>query len=586
MVKLYNEINNTNFGEMIMKNLIDAAMGKIKPQKVLKGGNVVNVFSGKVEKTDVAIMDGRIVGLGEYDGIVNIDVSGKYIIPGLIDTHLHIESTMLTPAEFFKAIIPYGTTTVIADPHEIANVLGVDGVKYMIHQSVGLPINAHFMLPSCVPATFFESAGAVIDAKLTKKHIGDKDIFGLGEFMNFVGVINGAEECIGKLTAAHDEGKIIDGHAPNLTGKELNAYVAAGIKTEHECTTVEDMQNKIDRGMYIQLRQGSATRNVETLVKGITAQNMRRCVFCTDDRHIDSLLYEGHLNYNLKVAVENGLDPISAITIATLNAAECYGLKGYGAIAPGYVADIVVMNDLKNFVADKVFFKGELVAQDGKAIFNATPKFDKSVLNSVRLKDVKPQDFEIYSKSDKVNAIQLIPANVVTKKAVVKVARSQDNSVVIQGTDLLKLAVVERHNNTGNIGKGLILNYGLKNGAIAQTVAHDSHNIIVLGDNNEDMAIAVNGLKELGGGLIVVSNGKILGSLKLEVAGLMTAEPIEKVNKQFQSMIKLAHSLGVNPDVEPFMTLSFLALPVIPYLKLTDKGLFDVSKFEFVGLEA
>ncbi|HEY8423826.1 MAG TPA: adenine deaminase [Clostridia bacterium] len=569
-----------------MKKLIDAATKRIKPDKVLKGGFVVNVFSGKIVKADVAILDGKIVGVGEYDGIENIDVNGKYVIPGLIDTHLHIESTMLTPAEFCKAVIPYGTTTIIADPHEIANVLGFDGVKYMIEQTKGLPINAHFMLPSCVPATFFENAGAVIDSKQINEHINDPDIFGLAEFMNFVGVVMGDEECLAKIQAAHDAGKIVDGHAPEIQGESLNAYAGAGIKTEHECTTVEDMLRKIDSGMYIQLRQGSATRNVATLVKGVTPQNMRRCVFCTDDRHIDSLLYEGHLNYNLKIAVENGLDPVSAVIMATLNAAECYGLKGYGAIAPGYAADIVIMNDLKDFAADMVFFKGELVARQGKPLFEAKAKPDDRVLNTVRVKEVTPADFEIYSNSDKVHAIGLIPANVVTKKEVVQVKRNPDNSVIIKDTDLLKLAVVERHKNTGNIGKGLIKNYGLKNGAIAQTIAHDSHNIIVLGDNNEDMALAVNSLRELGGGLIIVSQGKVLGSLKLEVAGLMTAQPIEKVNEEFQKMIKLAHSLGVSKEVEPFMTLSFLALPVIPSLKLTDKGLFDVDKFAFIPLEA
>ena len=569
-----------------MKKLIDAAMGKVKPDKVLKGGNVINVFSGKIQKADVAIVGDKIVGIGDYDGVQNIDVSGKYIIPGLIDTHLHIESTMLTPAEFCKTIIPYGTTTIIADPHEIANVLGIDGVKYMIDQTKGLPINAHFMLPSCVPATFFENSGAIIDSKQIQQNIGDQDIFGLGEFMNFVGVIASDEECLAKIEAAHNAGKIIDGHAPELQGGALNAYAVAGIKTEHECTTVDDMLRKIDSGFYVQLRQGSATQNVATLVKGVTPQNMRRCIFCTDDRHIDSLLYEGHLNYNLKVAVANGLDAVSAVTMATLNAAECYNLKGYGAIAPGYIADIVVVNDLKDFVADMVFFKGELVARQGKALFDAKATPDNRVLDSVKINDVKPEDFEIYSNSDTVNAIGLIPANVVTQKEVVQVKRNADNSVIIQGTDLLKLAVVERHNNTGNIGKGLIKNYGLKNGAIAQTIAHDSHNIIVLGDNNEDMALAVNSLKELGGGLIVVSQGKVLGSLKLEVAGLMTAQPIEKVNEEFQKMLKIAHSLGVSDEVEPFMTLSFLALPVIPSLKLTDKGLFDVDKFEFVTLEA
>ncbi|HEY8443787.1 MAG TPA: adenine deaminase [Clostridia bacterium] len=569
-----------------MKKLIDAAAKRIKPDKVLKGGYVVNVFSGKIIKADVAIVGDKIAGIGDYDGLENIDITGKYVIPGLIDTHLHIESTMLTPAEFCKTIIPYGTTTIIADPHEIANVLGIEGVKYMIEQTKGLPINARFMLPSCVPATFFENAGAVIDSKQIREHISDPDIFGLGEFMNFVGVVAGDEECLAKIEAAIEAGKIIDGHAPELQGEGLNAYAASGIKTEHECTTVEDMLRKIDSGFYVQIRQGSATRNVSVLVKGVTPQNMRRCVFCTDDRHIDSLLYEGHLNYNLKIAVENGLDPVSAVTIATLNAAECYGLKGYGAVAPGYIADLVVMNDLKDFVADMVFFKGELVARQGKPLFEAKPKPNDKVLNTVKIKDVTPADFELYSTSDKVHAIDLIPANVVTKKAVVEVKRRSDNSIIIEGTDLLKLAVIERHNNTGNIGKCLIKNYGLKNGAIAQTIAHDSHNIIVLGDNNEDMALAVNSLKQLGGGLIVVSQGKVLGSLKLEVAGLMTARPIEEVNQEFQKMVEIAHSLGVTKEVEPFMTLSFLALPVIPSLKLTDKGLFDVDKFEFVSLEA
>lgn len=569
-----------------MKKLIDAAAGRTKADLILKGGNVINVFSGKIIKGDVAIIDGMIAGVGDYDGEQNIDVSGKYIMSGLIDTHLHIESTMLSPTEFCKAVIPYGTTTIIADPHEIANVSGIDGIRYMINQTQGLPIHAHFMLPSCVPATFFENSGAVIDASLTAKHITDEDIFGLGEFMNFVGVVFGADECLKKIESANKAGKITDGHAPNLKGKELNAYTASGIKTEHECTTVEDMQNKIDCGMYIQLRQGSATRNVKTLVKGITPNNMHRCMFCTDDRHIDSLLYEGHLNYNLKVAVENGLDPISAVTIATLNAAACYGLKNQGAIAPGYAADIVVMDDLKDFKADKVFFKGKLVAEKGKPLFETHGTADKSVLNSVKLKDVFPKDFEIYSKSDYVNCMKLTPANVVTEAEVRRIQRNADNSVIIKGTDILKLAVVERHKNTGNIGKGLLQGYGLRGGSIAQTVAHDSHNIIVLGDNNEDMALAVNELKKLGGGLIIVSKGKVLGSLKLEIAGLMTQEPIEKVNIEFQHMIKLAHLLGVNAEVEPFMTLSFLALPVIPFLKLTDKGLFDVSKFDFIPLEA
>lgn len=571
----------------MIKKLIDAAMGRTVADTVIKGGKVVNVFSGKIEEADVAITDGHIVGIGTYDGKEVIDASGKYIIPGLIDTHLHIESTMLCPTEFVKTIVPYGTTTIIADPHEIANVLGVKGVKYMINQCKDLPINAHFMLPSCVPATFFESAGTVIDAKETAKVIGDDDIFGLGEFMNFPGVVYAADECVGKLEAANAAGKIIDGHAPNVTGKELNAYVVGGIKTEHECTQVEDMLNKIDRGMYIQLRQGCATRNVAELVKGVNERNMRRCIFCTDDKHIDALKFEGHLNLNLKIAVENGLDPISAVTMGTLNAAECYGLKGYGAIAPGYIADIVIMDDLKDFKASLVMYKGKVVAKDGKALFEATPKFDKNVLGTVKLKrDIKPEDFDIYSKSKSINCIKLTPANVVTDLEVREVELDEKGRVIIEGTDLLKLAVIERHNNTGNIGLGLLGGYGLKNGAIAQTIAHDSHNIIVMGDNNQDMAIATNELKKLGGGLVIVSQGKVLGALKLEVAGLMTTRSIDEVYVEFEKMIKLAHSLGVSKEVEPFMTMSFLALPVIPSVKLTDKGLFDVNKFDFISIEA
>lgn len=569
-----------------MKDLIKAARGEEPADIVLVNGRVVNVFDGTIEEADVAISGGKICGVGAgYLGRQVIDCGGMYIMSGFMDTHLHIESSMLSPVEFAKAVIPYGTTTIIADPHEIANVCGMDGVNYMIDELKRMPINAHVMLPSCVPATFFESAGAVIDSECIRKNIGRPDLFGLGEFMNYVGVINCADECLNKIVAANGVDKVIDGHSIGLAGKDLCAYVATGIKTEHECVDVPSMREKIRRGTYIQIREGCATKNVATLIRGVTDKNIRRCLFCTDDKHVDDLLMRGHLNLNLKRAVENGLDPVSAVTIATLNAAECYGLKGEGAICPGYRADIVVCPDLVSFAPKMVFFNGELVANDGKLLTDVSPRPDKRVTNSVKIKPVKPEDFEIYSESDTVNVISLVFQNVITEKQTATVVR-QDMRILTEGTDLLRLAVVERHNSTGNIGKALLKNYGLKNGAIAETVAHDSHNIIVLGDNTQDMAAAVREIERIGGGIAVVSGEKVLGSLPLEIGGLMTALPIREVYERFKQLCDCAYSLGVSRDVEPFMTLSFLALPVIPYIKLTDKGLFDVSAFRFMPIEA
>lgn len=569
-----------------MKGLIKAARGETLADIVLKNGKVINVFDGTIEEADVAVLGGKICGVGHgYSGRQEYDCTGKYIMSGFIDTHLHIESSMLSPVEFAKAVIPYGTTTIIADPHEIANVCGMDGVNYMIDELKRVPINARIMLPSCVPATFFESSGATLDSECIKDNISRPDLFGLGEFMNYVGVIDCADECLSKIAAASDAGKITDGHSIGLAGKDLCAYASTGIRTEHECVDVSSMLEKIKRGIYIQIREGCAAKNVAALIRGVNDRNMRRCLFCTDDKHVDDLLMHGHLNQNLKRAVENGLDPVSAVTIATLNAAECYGLREEGAICPGYKADIVVCPDLVNFAPEMVFFNGKLVAKNNKLLIDVPPVLNKRVQNSVRIKPVMPDDFEIYSDSDEVNVIKLIYQNVVTEKETAIVKR-EGKRVLTEGAGLLRLAVVERHKATGNIGKALLKNYGLKGGAIAETVAHDSHNIIVLGDNTSDMAVAVGEIERIGGGITVVSGGKVIGSLPLEIGGLMTSLPIREVYERFTKLCESAHSLGVSRDVEPFMTLSFLALPVIPYIKLTDKGLFDVAAFKFITIEA
>ncbi|MCL2751228.1 MAG: adenine deaminase [Firmicutes bacterium] len=569
-----------------MEELINVARGLAEADLVLKNGYVVNVFTRTAERADVAISGSRIAGVGtDYKGKREIDCSGFYVMPGFIDTHVHIESSMLSPVEFCKAILRWGTTTFIADPHEIANVCGEAGVLYMIDECAKVPVNAHMMLPSCVPATRFESAGAEIDAKTAERMIKDPEIFGLGEFMNARGVIENKSECAEKLAAASRAGKIADGHCPCLAGKDLAAYIAAGIKTDHECAERASMIERVKMGMYVQMREGSAAKNIAELIKGVNDANLRRITFCTDDMHADALT-RGHISLNLAKAVECGLDPLSAVVIATLNAAECYGLRDRGAIAPGYAADIAVCRDLKDFTAEYVLVRGELVAQAGKTFCGAVPSADIRVMNTVRHDGVKPEDFEIKSGSKFVNAIKITDQSLVTGRIVRKVKIRKDGSVNTDGSGLLKLAVVERHKRTGNIGRALLENCGLKGGAIAQTIAHDSHNIIVLGDNDGDMACAVNELIRIGGGIAVASRSRILDSLPLEIGGLMTALPLEQFHERFIKLCECARALDVGPGAEPFMTLSFLALPVIPHVKLTDKGLFDVTKFEFLPIEA
>ena len=569
----------------MLEQYIDAAVGRKKADVVLKNGKFVNVFTGEVCEGDIAIEGGKIVGFGKYEGETEYDIAGKVAVPGLIDAHVHIESSQLSPEEFARLVLPRGTTTVIADPHEITNVCGIAGAKYIADASKNTPLEVKVMLPSCVPATAFETSGAALTGADTEKYIGAEFIHGLGEFMNYPGVIYKDADVMKKLAAAHAAGKVIDGHAPSTSGAGLNAYIAAGISTDHECTSPEEALEKVSKGMYVHLREGSATRNVAVNCKAVNAANLRRFLLCTDDRHAADLKAKGHLDNALRVAVAAGMDPVWAVIAATLNSAECYRLHGKGAIAPGYDADIAVFGDLKNFNCAMTFKGGKLVAEGGKALFETSKKYlPDAVKNTVHVGDIAADDFKIKLKGKRANVIRILKDNVVTER-VVREVESENGDVKLSGTDLLKLAVVERHRGTGNVGLGLLEGYGLQNGAIALTIAHDSHNIIVLGDSNADMAAAVAELKRIGGGMAVVGKGGV-HSLPLDIAGLMSSLPAEEYIAQSEALLERAYSMGVSRDFEAFMSLSFLALLVIPSLKLSDKGLFDADKFEFCSIDA
>lgn len=569
----------------MLEQYIDAAAGRKKAETVLKNGRFVNVFTGEICEGDIAVEGGKIVGFGKYEGETEYDIAGKIAVPGLIDAHVHIESSQLSPEEFARLVLPRGTTTAIADPHEITNVCGIAGAKYIADASENTPLEVKVMLPSCVPATAFETSGATLTGADTEKYIGADFIHGLGEFMNYPGVLYKDSEVMKKLAAARKAGKVIDGHAPATSELGLNAYIAAGISTDHECTSPEEALEKVSKGMYVHLREGSATRNVAANCGAANAANLRRFLLCTDDRHAADLKAKGHLDNALRVAVAAGMNPVWAIIAATLNSAECYRLYGKGAIAPGYDADIAVFDDLKNFNCAMVFKGGRLVAKEGKALFKTGEKYlPAEVKNTVHVGNVAPDDFKIKLKGRRANVIRLLKDNVVTEK-VVREVESENGDVKLCGTDLLKLAVVERHHGTGNIGLGLLEGYGLKNGAIALTIAHDSHNIIVLGDNNADMAAAVAELKRIGGGMAIAEGGKAQ-SLPLDIAGLMSSLPAEEYIAQSEKLLEKAYSMGVSRDVEAFMSLSFLALLVIPSLKLSDRGLFDADKFELCSIDA
>lgn len=571
----------------MLKSLIDAAICRSQCDIVLKNARYVDVFSGDIKSGDIGIVADKIVGVGSYSGREEIDVKGLTVLPGYIDAHVHIESSQLSPEEFASLIVPRGTTTIIADPHEITNVCGMAGAEYIAKASENVPLDVKVQLPSCVPATPFETSGATLAGKDIKEHITDKYINGLGEFMNFPGVIYADPDVLTKLQSAHDCGKVIDGHAPSLSGKELNAYLCGGISTDHECVTVEEIEEKISKGMYVHLRHGSSTRNIVSNSKAVTPANMRRFLMCTDDRHAADLKEKGHIDDALRKVVAGGLNPVWAVTIATLNAAECYNLKFRGAIAPFYFADLVVVDNLQNFNAKFVFKDGKLVAKDGKPLFDTSKRYlPESVLNTVHLDGLKAEDFVLTLKGNKANVMTILPGNVVTGCEVMEIA-SKNGDVDIAGTDVLKMAVVERHKRTGNIGKGLLKGYGFKGGAMGITISHDSHNVILLGDDNESMAKAANELARIGGGMVIVDKktGEV-HSLTLDIGGLMSSRDAESLQRDSKALIERAYAMGVDREQEAFMSLAFLSLAVIPHVKLLDTGLFDVDKFDFMDINA
>ncbi len=608
----------------MLEKYVKAARREEEADLVLKNTTYLDVFSGVLRKGDIAVVGEKIVGTGEYHGKREIDCSGLTVLPGYIDGHVHIESSQLSPEEFASLIVPRGTTTIIADPHEITNVCGMAGCEYIAKASQNVPLDVKLQLPSCVPATPFETSGAVLNGKDIEKNIKNDYIFGLGEFMNYPGLIYCDSDTLQKAEAAHAAGKIIDGHAPAVYGYDLNGYLACGISTDHECVTKEEIEEKISKGMYVHIRHGSSTQNLGN-AKYITDKNMRRFLLCTDDRHAADLKEKGHLDDALRKLVANGLDPVTAVICATLNAAECYGLKWRGGIAPFYLADLVVVDNLKNFNAKYVIKSGKLVAEDGKPLFDTSKRYlPANVLNTVHLKrPLTASDFVLKLKGSRAKAMTIEPGGVVTGCEIVEV-KSENGDVVLKGTDLLKLAVVERHKLTGNIGKGLFKGYGFKGGALGITIAHDSHNIILMGDDNEAMAKAANKLKEIGGGMVIVervpaslspSAGKVahsaergsvisneapsvisseaeksydykIYSLTLDIGGLMSSRDAESLQRDSKALIERAYGMGVKREYEAFMSLAFLSLAVIPKLKLVDKGLFDVEKFAFTDINA
>jgi adenine deaminase len=565
-----------------LKEKIRVASGEGMADLLIKNGRVVDVFSGQIEKKDVAILGGVILGFGDYQARETIDVKGDFLCPGLIDGHVHIESSMVTIPEFARAIVPHGTTTVITDPHEIANVLGKEGIRFMAESARGVPLNVFIMLPSCVPATHMETAGATLMANDLKPLLKEPWAIGLAEMMNFPGVIFRNPEVLKKIEMA--EGKRIDGHAPMLSGKGLYAYLAAGIRSDHECTTLKEAQEKLKNGMRIMIREGTTARNLRSLIPLVQPKNSRRFLFVTDDRHPKELLEEGHINSMIKQAIRWGMDPILAIQMATLNAAEYFRLDNLGAIAPGYRADMVTFDHLGRFQIKKVFKDGVLIAEDGKMLSRSI-QMRKSLeaKGSIRIKPLKKDAFLLRSSNPLAKVIQLIPGQIITKKVMGKILLRDGVAYPNIKEDILKIVVVERHKATGNIGIGFVQGFGIKQGAIGSSVAHDSHNLVIVATNDQDIFKTAEVIQAMGGGLAVISDGKVLASLPLPIAGLMSGSSVAQVNRQLDVLHRAAKNLGCKiPD--PFMTLSFLSLPVIPELKITDKGLVDVNQFKFVPL--
>ncbi len=546
---------------------------------VIKNANIVNVFTGEIQHGDVAMRDGIILGIGTYSGREEYDAEGRYLCPGLIDSHVHIESSMAHPSRFASLILQQGTTAIIADPHEIANVCGTDGIQYMLDQTEWLPLSVFMMLPSCVPCTAFETSGAKLTAKDMEQFLEHPRVLGLGEVMDYVAAVSGEGEMLDKLELCH--GRPIDGHAPLLTGDLLNAYCVAGPRTDHECSSYEEVLEKLRKGMRIHLRLGSACRGIETIFRQIADNGLptRRMQFCTDDKHLENIRDEGHINYILRRAVANGIDPIQAVQMATINAAETYGLIGYGAVAPGYRADLVLFDNLKDFRPQLVVTDGQIFRPEADLPVKPDPK----IYNSVHLAPRKPDVLRLPVEGP-MPIIQTVDGELLTRLVWEEVPTR--DGAFFAGGGLVKLAVLERHHASSRVGLGILRGLPLQAGAMATTVGHDSHNLIVAGDNDADMLIAIDALEECGGGYVVVSEGRVLAKLALPVAGLMSDAPLEEILRHQQALLHAAAQLGISNTSDPFITLSFVALPVIPDVRLTDMGMFDVTNMQFINRPA
>ena len=560
---------------IIKQHIVDVAAGRSPADLVLKNARYLNVFSDEILQGDIAVADGLIVGMGSYQGHVEYDMSGRIVLPGFVDSHIHLESALVSPAELCRALLPHGTTTVVTDPHEIANVMGIDGIDFMLQATENLPMDVWFMLPSCVPATPLDESGAVLDYRAIDPFYEHPRVRGLAEMMNYVGTVAGDSQVLEKITAAQAHHKKIDGHAPGLAGKDLNAYVAAGVYSDHECYDLEDALGKLRLGQYIMIREGTAARNLDALLPLLTPKYADRCMFCSDDKHPSDLLEKGHIDYNCRRAIQQGTDPILVVKAATHNAARYYQLNNRGAIAPGYLADFAIIDDFDSFTVQMVFKRGKLW-YDGQVKEFPAPEIEKTLLDrahdTFHLPRLKLEDF----RDPRPRAvIGLVDGEIVTTDCgyATKVDLEQD---------ILKIAVVERHKSTGHMGVGYLKGYGLKRGAVATSISHDSHNIIVVGTNSKDMAFACNRVVENHGGIVVAEDETVTAELPLELAGIMTDQPLEQVNEELEEAKAAAFAQGVNRGIDPFMTLSFMALPVIPTLRLTTRGVIDVVTQRYV----
>ena len=558
------------------RRIINAAAGREPADLVLKNATYVNVFANQLCTADIAVAEGLIVGMGRYSGTVEVDCTGSIVLPGFLDAHIHLESSLVSPKEFVKAVLPHGTTTVVTDPHEIANVMGTDGIEYMLQATEELPVDVRFMLPSCVPATPLDESGAILDYRSLDSFYDHPRVQGLAEMMNFVGIIAGDDQPVEKIVAAQAHHKKIDGHAPDLVGNDLNAYIAAGVYSDHECHDLNDAIAKLERGQFIMIREGTAAHNLEALLPLLTPQYAERCMFCCDDKHPSDLLEKGHIDYMVKKAIALGADPITAVKVACHNAARYFLLNNRGAIAPGYLGDFVIIDSFQDFNIEKVFKRGELMVDHGVVKDFPTPAIDPYLTerahSTFHVEHLTAQDF---TEARPRGIIGMVNGEITTVDA------GYSDRIDVE-YDVLKIAVVERHKNTRHIGIGFLQGYGLKSGAVATSVSHDSHNIIVVGTNEADMAAAANRVVELNGGIVVWDGGKPVAEVPLSIAGIMSDEPLTTVNEKLEFAKAKAHALGVNPGIDPFMTLSFMALPVIPSLRLTTRGVFDVTTQSYV----